>query len=363
MGSFSYAARPGRHRPSLHNRLAAIGADSARCPPRAAAPHGALDRAPGGTSNAPMPYKSLSSPRAQLDVGAEIRAAATLATPTVVAMVTSDPVRIGLVPASGSAKVCATQLGSAEAVALLGKDVALVQKGDEVWSLSDITHTARPEQVARDVRSLHGRPGGDSALVLGWDGSATQVSWGKDEASTRTFALRGDVRALWLDAVETFVVVAGGAGGELRFHPGATPEPGASGRCALPADAAPLDRIRGGRELAVLFTPGRREVCLVRRGGAEVVAKMVELEVAPVDLAVSESSFFTVFADGRAALYDNAAVVGTSEGGVIAPTSAVSTGARGAPMALAITGKQTPSLWVGTGAGEVLSLTVMRKTG
>ncbi|MEJ7730942.1 MAG: hypothetical protein WKG00_17205 [Polyangiaceae bacterium] len=181
-----------------------------------------------------MPYKSLSSPRAQLDVGAEIRAAATLATPTVVAMVSSDPVRIGLVPASGSGKVCATQLGSAEAVALLGKDVALVQRGDEVWSLSDITHTARPEQVARDVRSLHGRPGGDSALVLGWDGSATQITWGKDEASTRTFALRGDVRALCLDAMETFVVVAGGAGGELRFHPGATPEPGASGRCPSP---------------------------------------------------------------------------------------------------------------------------------
>ncbi|MEJ7730943.1 MAG: hypothetical protein WKG00_17210 [Polyangiaceae bacterium] len=40
----------------------------------------------------------------------------------------------------------------------------------------------------------------------------------------------------------------------------------------------------------------------------------------------------------------------------------MSTAARGAPMALAITGKQSPSLWVGTGAGEVLTLTVMRKT-
>jgi hypothetical protein len=309
-----------------------------------------------------MPYKSLSSPRAQLDVGAEIRAAATLATPALVAMVSSDPVRIALVPAAGSGKVCATQLGSAEAVALLGKDVALVQRGDEVWSLSDITHTARPEQVARDVRSLHGRPGGDSALVLGWDGSATQITWSKDEASTRTFALRGEVRALALDASETFVVVAGAGGGELRFHLGATPEPGATGRCALPAAAAPLDRVRGGRELAVLFAPGRREVCLVRRGGAEVVAKMVELEVAPVDLVVSESSFFTVFADGRAALYDGAAVAGTNQGGIIAPTAAVSTGARGAPMAVAITGKQSPTLWVGTGAGEVLAMTVTRKS-
>lgn len=311
----------------------------------------------------PMPYKSLTSPRAQLDVGAEIRAAATLASPAMVAMVSSDPVRIGIVPASGSGKVTATQLGSAEAVAMLGKDVALVQKGDEVWSLSDITHTARPEQVARDVRSLHGRPGGESALVLGWDGSATHIGWAQNEAITRTFALRGDVRALGMDANETFVVVAGGGGGgELRFHPGATPEPGASGRCALPAAAAPLDRVRGGRELVVLFTPGRREVCLVRRGGAEVVAKVVELEVAPVDVAVSESSFFAAFADGRAALYDNAAVVGASDGGVIATTSAVSTGARGAPMAMAITGKQSPTLWVGTGAGEILSMTVMRKT-
>jgi hypothetical protein len=31
-------------------------------------------------------------------------------------------------------------------------------------------------------------------------------------------------------------------------------------------------------------------------------------------------------------------------------------------MAVAITGKQSPTLWVGTGAGEVLAMTVTRKS-
>jgi hypothetical protein len=308
-----------------------------------------------------MPYKSLSAPRQCLDAAAEIRAAAVLGSPALVAMVTSDPARLALVPAAGgSGKVAATQLGSAEAVALLSKDVAVVKSADDVWALLDITHTPKPEQVARDARSLHARSSGDSALVLGWDGSATLLTVGKNEVAARQLALRGEVRAAYLDSTETMVVVSGHGGGELRFHPGPTPEAGATARCPLPAAAAPLDQLRGGRDLCVLFTAGRREVCVVRRIGPQLSAKMLELEVSPADVAVSESSMFAVFADGRAALYDGATLAGAD--GAVEPTAALALGARGEPRAVVVTGRGSPTLWIGSGVGEVISVSVVRKT-
>lgn len=308
-----------------------------------------------------MPFKSLSSPRQVLDLAGEIRASAALVTPALVAVVSTDPVRVGIQPASGgSGRVTQLGLSSGDDVALLSRDVAVVRSGNDVWALLDVAHTAKTNQVARDARSLHGRPSGGEALVLGWDGGATALTLGKDEVAARPFALRGAARACNLDAVETFVVVDGPGGGELRVHRGATPEPGPSARCPLPAEAAPLDRLRGGRDLCVLFKPGRREVCVVQRTGGRMAPKVLQLEVSPADVVVAETSFFTVFADGRAGLYDGATLSAAS--GDVEATAAIVLGARGEPRTVTATGKGSVTIWVGTGAGELLQVAAVRKT-
>jgi len=308
-----------------------------------------------------MPYKSLSSPRQVVDVTAELRASAVLASPSLVAMLSTDPVRLAMQPAAGgTGKVTPVALDAADEVAMLSRDVAVVRSGDDVWALLDLAHTAKIEQVARDARAIRGRPSGEAALVLGWDGGATALTLGKHEVNARPFALRGTVRAFDLEGNETFVVVDGAGGGELRIHPGATPEPAATGRVALPAGAAELDRVRAGGPLSVVFKPGRREVCVVQQTGGRLSAKMIELEVSATDLAVSDTSLFAIFADGRAALYDGAALAGAGEG-ALGPTATLRLGARGEPTTMALTGRASPTLWVGTGAGEVLQVGVVKK--
>jgi len=308
-----------------------------------------------------MPYKSLSSPRQVVDVSAEIRASATLASPSLVAMLSTDPVRLALQPAGGgTGKVTPVTVSSGDDVALLSRDVAVVRSGDDVWALLDLAHSAKVEQVARDARAIRGRPAGEAALVLGWDGSATALTLGKHEVDARPFALRGTVRAIDLEGNETFVVVDGTGGGELRIHPGATPEPAATGRVALPGAAAELDRIRAGGPLSVLFNPGRREVCIVQQTGGRLSAKMIELDVSPTDLAVSETSLLAIFADGRATLYDGAALAAAGDG-PLAPTATLRLGARGEPTTMTLSGRASPTLWVGTGAGEVLQIGVVKK--
>src|SRR5688572_25796180 len=188
-----------------------------------------------------MPYKSLSAPRNVLDLGAEVRDACSLASPAIVAVLTTDPVRLAMHPAGGgTGKISDLSLGGADDLALLSRDVAVVRSGDDVWALLDVTHTARPEQIVRDAKALVHRPSGETALTFGWDGSATALTLGKNEVVTRPFALRGEVRCCDLGDVEAYVVVDGGAG-ELRVHPGATPEPGPTVRAALPAAAQRLD--------------------------------------------------------------------------------------------------------------------------
>ena len=77
-------------------------------------------------------------------------------------------------------------------IALLAPDAALVRTGDgSAWALANLTGEARPKVIARDIRSLHARPGGGHALGIGADGSATAFSISRGEVSARTFTARG----------------------------------------------------------------------------------------------------------------------------------------------------------------------------
>ncbi|WP_437655782.1 hypothetical protein [Sorangium sp. So ce1182] len=309
-----------------------------------------------------MPFSNLSSPRKVHSLDAEIRGAAVLASPGLVAMVSTDPVRLGVCPVGGSgAKTTNLSLSSAEDVALLSKDVAVVRSEDAVWALLGIAHGPKLEQVGRDARLLATRPSGETALSLGWDGSATELKLDKNEVNGRTFALRGAARAFDVTEAETHVVVDGaGEGGELRVHPGATPEPGPTLRALLPRAAQNLNRVRGGAKLTAVYKRGASAVCAVVRSSGKLTAKVIELGEGVADVAVLESSLFVAFADGRVALFDGA----TIEAASAAPptlTASVTLGARGEPTVLAVAGKGSPTLWVGTSAGEIWSISIVRR--
>lgn len=308
-----------------------------------------------------MPFKSISSPRRAAALESEVRGGFALASPATVTMISTDPVRLGMQPQTGTAKIVNASLDAADEVALLGKDVAIVKSGDDVWALLGVTHQPKMEQVARDVRSIAGAPGGESVLCLGWDGTATALTLGKNEVSARPFALRGAVRCIDLVANECWTVVDGGEAGELRIHPGATPEPGAKDRVTLPRAAKKADRVRGGRELGVVFERGAREATVVMRTASRMQAKVLAFAEPALDLAVAETSLFASFADGRVALYDGAAIAAAGEG-PIEPTHVTPIGASGEPRVVVAAGKGQISLWIGTSTGEVLSAAVARKT-
>jgi hypothetical protein len=310
-----------------------------------------------------MPFKNITAPRKVHSLDADIRGVAVLSSPALVAMVSTDPVRLGVCPVGGSAgKTTNVSLSSAEDVALLSKDFALVRSEDAVWALLDITHTPKMDQVGRDARLLAPRPTGETALTLRWDGGATELKVNGHEVEERPFVLRGTVRGFDLTEGETYAFVdSGGEGGELRVHPGATPEPGASHRASLPREAAKLDRIRGGQKLTAIYKRGSSAVCAVVKSGSRLDAKMIALDSPAADVAVLESSLFVAFADGRAALYDGAAIAGAG-GAPLAPTATLQLGARGEPRVIAIAGKASPALWIGTSAGEMISAAIIRKT-
>ncbi|EYF04742.1 hypothetical protein [Chondromyces apiculatus] len=310
-----------------------------------------------------MSFHSLNAPRKIHSLDAEIRGAAVLANPGLVAMVSTDPVRLGVCPLGGSAgKTTNISLSSADDVALLSKDAAVVRSEGDVWAVLGIQHSPKIDQVGRDARLLAARPGGETALGLGWDESATEFKLVKNDVEGRQFVLRGSVRAFDVTEAETYAVVdAGGEGGELRVHPGATPEPGASHRATLPREAKGLDRVRGGQQLSAIYKRGGSAVCAVVKSAGKLVAKMITLEAAAVDVAVLEGSLFVAFADGRIAIYSDAAIEGAT-GAALAPTNKVQLGGRGEPRVIVATAKGGATLWIGTSAGEIFSAAIARKS-
>lgn len=309
-----------------------------------------------------MPFKNLSSPRQVNQLDAEVRSVAHLANPELVAVLSADPVRIAIHQASGgNPKTTNISLSQGDEVALLSRDVALVRSGDAVWAVLNIAHSPKMEQVARDIRALCMRPTGSTALAFGWDGSATELTLNKNDVDARTFPLRGDVRAADMTATDTYVVVDKGDGGELRVHPGGTPEPGANWRASLPREAASFDRLRSAPKLSVVWKRGSSDVCVVTASGGRLVAKMVRLAETPIDIAVYDTSMFAIFPGNRAALYNADALAAAGEG-ALDPTASLSINARGELRTLAAAGKSTPQLWVGSSAGDVLTVALVRQS-
>lgn len=309
-----------------------------------------------------MPFKAISTPKKIMSLDAEVRGAAYLTGAGLVAMLSHEPVRLASIPSGGSnGKITNISIDGAEAVALLSRDVAVVRASDDsVWALIDITHTPKMEQVCRDVRQLVMRPGGDTALAIGWDGTAHELRLNKHEVDARQFALRGTVRACNIGETECYVVVDAEGGGQLRVHPGATPEPGASLRVNLPSGASGLDRVRGGPRLTALWRAGSTSVCLATGGPTRLQAKMVELEVAATAVSVLDTSFVATLEDGRAALYDSDAIAAASDGGPITAKHTIALGGRGDPTAMTIVPRGN-ALWVGTHGGDVLTAVLLRK--
>lgn len=307
-----------------------------------------------------MPYKSLSSPKRVESLDAEVRGAASLDNPGLVAMVSAQPARCAVVPVgAGTNKVVNLSLNEGDEVALLSRDVALVRSEGDVWAVLDIHHRAKFERVATNVRTLSGKPSGERALALTWDGNAIELSLSGHEVSERPFVLRGNVKLADVGNADTTVVVEVPGGLELRMHPGSTPEPGANGRAPLPAEAKKLDRLKAGFALSVIYKKGSSEACLVTQRGGRLAAKMVDLGGPVGCAAVSETSLVVAFEDGRAALFDGAAIEAAS--GTITPSHSLSLGARGEPMAMLITAKGSASVWVGTSSGEVVRVSLPRK--
>ncbi|MFS8066374.1 MAG: hypothetical protein ACMG6S_08370 [Byssovorax sp.] len=310
-----------------------------------------------------MPFKNLSGTRKHNDVQAEIRGSAILINPAVVAQLSTSPVRLVIQPVGGgSGKTTNVSLDSAEEVAMLSRDVALIRSGDDaVWALLGLTHSPKMDQVARDVRALCMRPTGETALALGWDGSATELRLNRHEVDARPFAVRGSIRAADLTETDTYTVVDGAGGGQLRVHPGATPEPGANARVDLPAEALAFDRIRGGARLSAVYKRGSATVCLVTGSPARYVTKLIQLEAKALDIAVMETSFVAAFADGRLALYDADAILMATDAGPIQPHFVLPLGTRGEPRTVTVIGKGSPTIWIGTSAGAARSVAAVRK--
>jgi hypothetical protein len=288
------------------------------------------------------------------DLGAGVSAGAVLQGSGLVALMTTRPVRLLVQPEGGAEGLSVdVSIESAQEIALLSKDVAVVLDGEHVlWAVSDLHAAVKLKPIARDVRALAARSHGESALAAGMDGKARAVTLSRGAVTSRAFGLRGGLRACDIGEQLTYAVVDGKSGGQLRIHPGVTPELGTSARVALPEGAAGLDRVRGGQKLTAVYARGEATVCVVR-GPAPLAAKVVQLEAKPADVAVLDRYLLVAYSDGRLALYDGEAILRAGDAPLTA-TNVVALGGNGKPQViLAGVGKAGPALWVGTSTGEV----------
>ena len=69
-----------------------------------------------------------------------------------------------------------------------------------------------------------------------------------------------------------------------------------------------------------------------------------------------------MFADGRAALYDANAIAAATDAAPIQPRATLGLATRGEPRTISVSGKSSPTLWIGTSSGEVVSVSVVRKS-
>lgn len=292
------------------------------------------------------------------DLGTAVNAASCLVGQGLVAMLAGSPSRLWVLPGAGSPSISEVPVQSAQDVALLSKRTAVVLGSDgTAWAILDLGGSARAKAVARDVRALAMRPWGESALALGADGHATALTLSREDVAARAFSMRGGVvRACDVGEHVTHVVIDSAEGGQLRIHPGATPELGTSAKTALPAASAGLDRVRGGASLSVLYKRGSELICAVTGTPNKLSAKMIKLDAKVLDAGVAEGCLIAALQDGRVATYDLAAIEGAGDDPV-APSSAAQLGTKGRAKVLLATIK---GVWIGTTTGEVMSVAMAR---
>ena len=304
-----------------------------------------------------MPFKNVSSVRQVATLEGEVTGGSFNRALSVVIIAATNPVQVALLPLSGvNPKIQSVSLDEVSEIALLNRDMAVVRSGDTVWGLLDLAHKPKVEEVGRDSKMLCAKPAGGSALSLKWDGSGEEMAPGKNDVAVRAFSLRGDTRAADVGDTECYAVVDGGDG-EFRIHPGSTPEPGSTAKVALPAGAKGLDRVRGGKFLSAIYKKNSANVCIVRRAGNRLEPKMIRLDWAPTDIAVSETSLFATTSDGRVVLFD-AESLEKATPSLIEARSETRIGCRGEPRVMVVAGG---ALYIGTSTGEVYQGTTVKK--
>lgn len=308
-----------------------------------------------------MPYKHLTAPKSIGSLDGEVVAFAPLEAMSRFYVLTTDPVSLAYFPFAGSGagtgKATNVSLSAVNDLAMISRDVAVVRSEDDLWALLDIQHTAKMDQVGRDIKTLVACPKGDTALAIGWDGQGAALGMRQYEVGGRQFTVRGDLRSCDMSATETYVVVNTGPGGQFRVHPGSTPESGAKARVDLPADAAKYDQLAGGKELSAIYQKGGDRLCVVSRdGAANLAAKVVTVDTQVLAATVVATSLFVIGTDGRVRLYNGDALTRAEADEPMTPVAAVDVPARGEPTTLGATTKGGAKIWVGTRAGDVIRL-------
>ncbi len=308
-----------------------------------------------------MPFRSLAALKKRTNLGAEVVDIAPLATASLAAVLTSDPVKLSIHRYGGSdrGKVTSVSLDDVRSVALIDKRVAVVKAGDTLWALLDIQHKPKIEQVGQHIRSLTAVAAGGTALAIGWDGHGAALRLEKHEVGGRQFVVRGSVRCAAINGKHTYVVVDGDGGGQLREHPGHTPESGATARGDLPADAAGFNILAAGPTLCALTKRNATTVCVCRREGNRYDANMMVVEGGVVDVAVIDSSLFVLCADGQLRLFDSRTLEGVAAG-MVDVTFALDVRADGTPTVLTATTRGGNRLWVGSVGGDVICCTAVK---
>lgn len=302
-----------------------------------------------------MPFKSLASLKKIANLDAEVVAIAPLDSDRICGVATNDPVKVAIYPyAAGTKKEKSVGLDDVSALALINKSVAVVKTGNDIWGVIDLQHSPRIEQVGRDIRALGHFHKGGTALAIGWDGHGAALALEGHEVGGRQFVVRGDIRAVALDASNTYAVVngAGGAGGQLRVHPGQTPESGAKARVDLPSEAMGMSRLAASEGLVALTKRGGDSVCVVRQPGGALEPAMLAVPGTVVDVAVIETSLFVLCKDGKLRLYNSEALakLGTD---LVDPNFELDVKVTGEPTVLRATTTGGNKLWIGSKGGDL----------
>jgi hypothetical protein len=303
-----------------------------------------------------MSYKNVTAPKLVASLDGAIVGGSFHKKLGSVALVAHNPSGLAIVGQSGSpARTLGVSLDEPSDIALISRDLAAVRSGSQVWSLVDLAHKPRVDPLMDDVKQLVG-PQGDKALALGWDNRGHELAPGKNDVDVRAFPLRGAHRCVDVGEVETYAIVDGDGDGELRVHPGASPEQGSLTKVALPLGAKRLDRLRGARFLQVAWKRGDATVCAVKRAGNRMDPKLTRLDAPVNDLVVVDDCFVAATSDGQLRLYDPAAI-DAATASRIEPKSTTSAGGSGDPTTLVVAGT---TLFVGTSSGEILTATIVR---